>query len=455
MTPMTTWAPIIGVAAVLLGAVCSAVHQSLRSLSRSRLEDLAESRRDDADRERLNKIVDDRTGHAASVALPRVALNITAAVAFLFWIAALRAPADSTQLAFTITDALIAGAITTAALWVFGLVLPLSIATHAGERIVLTLAGPIRLMHGLTAPVRTLVNVLDEAIRRLAGAEEKNGHDAQAEILSVVEESEAEGQLDEAEREMIEGVVGFRTTSVESIMTPRTEIDAIEVSGDLVTIEQQVKEIGHSRIPVYRENLDDIVGLLYAKDLLHWLTEPGRKPDDDFDLESLVRDALFVPEQKTVRELLAELVQQKVHLAMVADEYGGTSGLVTIEDIIEEVFGDIRDEYESEEDDEPSAAFDADNRWVESDAAVHVDDLNDELEGLEVEIPESDDYDTVGGYVVTTLGRIPEAGESIELDDAKLTILEAAPTRVLKVRVERTADAPPTTTDNGDSHAPK
>ncbi len=440
---MSAWAPTIGVAAVLLGAVCSAIHQSLRSLSRSRLEILAETRRNAVERQRLSKIVDDRTGHAASVALPRVALNIAAAVAFLFWIAGLRTPEGVPQLAFTVTDALIAGAVTTAALWVFGLVLPLSIATHAGERIVLALAGPIRIMHAITAPVRSLVNVLDEAVRRLAGAENKNAHDAHSEILSVVEESEAEGQLDEAEREMIEGVVGFRTTTVESIMTPRTEIDAIEAGGDLRTIEQRVKQIGHSRIPVYRENLDDIVGILYAKDLLHWLTEPGRKPDDEFTLETIVRPALFVPEQKTVRELLAELVAQKVHLAMVADEYGGTSGLVTIEDIIEEVFGDIRDEYESEEDDEPTAEFDAANRWVESDAAVHVDDLNDELEGLEIEIPESDDYDTVGGFVVTTLGRIPEAGESIELADARLTILEAAPTRVLRVRVERTADAPP------------
>lgn len=452
---MSASAALIGVGAVLLGAVCSAVHQSLRSLSRSRLEHLAETRRSDSDRDRLNRIVEDRTGHAASVALPRVALNIVAAVAFLFWIAGLREPEGSIQTTFTVTDALIAGAMTTAALWIFGLVLPLSIATHAGERIVLALAGPIRIMHALTAPVRSLVAVLDESVRRLAGADDKNDLDAQADILSVVEESEAEGRLDEAEREMIEGVVGFRTTTVESVMTPRTEIDAIELGGDLAAIEQRVKDIGHSRIPVYRENLDDIVGILYAKDLLHWLTEPGRSPKDDFNLEDIVRAALFVPEQKTVRELLTELVQQKVHLAMVADEYGGTSGLVTIEDIIEEVFGDIRDEYELEEDDEPSAAFDADNRWVESDAAVHVDDLNDELEGLDIEIPESDDYDTVGGYVVTTLGRIPEAGEAIELIDARLTILEAAPTRVIRVRVERTADAPPAASSTADADAPK
>lgn len=439
----------IGIGSVIAGAACSAVHQSLRSLSRSRLDDLTAARNGSAaaKRDTLDRILDDRPGHAASVGLIRVLFTVAAAFGFLIW-------ADSlTEEPWMARDIALAGGITAVALWGLGLVIPLSIASHAGERVVLSLADGIRLAHALTAPARPLLAVIDEAIRRLAGADDKNGHDAQAEILSVVEESEAEGQLDEAEREMIEGVVSFRTTSVESIMTPRTEIDAIELSDDLAAIEKLVKDIGHSRIPVYRENLDDIVGILYAKDLLHWLTEPGRKPDDDFNLEELVRDALFVPEQKTVRELLTELVQQKVHLAMVADEYGGTSGLVTIEDIIEEVFGDIRDEYELEEDDEPSAAFDADNRWVESDAAVHVDDLNDELESLEIEIPESDDYDTVGGFVVTTLGRIPEAGETIELEDAKLTILEAAPTRVLRVRVERTADAPPAASEDTENAA--
>ncbi|MGP1273632.1 MAG: hemolysin family protein [Phycisphaerales bacterium] len=449
MTAASLW---IGLGAVVLGAVCSAVHQSLRSLSRSRLEHLAETRPDSADRARLGRILDDRTGHAASVALPRVALNIVAAVAILAWVAELRsaAPAGPAELSFTVTDALIAGLITTVVLWVFGLVIPLSIATHAAERIVLALAGPIRAAHAVTAPFRRIVDVLDETIRRLVGAETRNGHDAQAEIMSVVEESEAEGQLDEAEREMIEGVVSFRTTTVERVMTPRTDIDAIELTDDLAEVQRMVKEIGHSRIPVYRDNMDDIVGILYAKDLLHWLS--GTEPDAAFNLESLVRPALFVPEQKTVRELLTELVAQKVHLAMVADEYGGTSGLVTIEDIIEEVFGDIRDEYELEEDDEPTVHLDLTSGAVESDAGVYVDDLNDELEALDIEVPESDDYDTVGGFVVTTLGRIPEPGESISLDRATLTILEAAPTRVLRVRIQRLDEAPPTREPDG-AHA--
>ena len=452
---MSTTALWIGIGSVALGAVCSAVHQSLRSLSRSRLEHLVETRRDSSDRKRLTRILDDRTGHAASVALPRVALNIVAAVATLAWIADLRGTGDVTDaaLSFTVTDALIAGVVTTTVLWIFGLIIPLSIATHAAERIVIALAGPIRAAHAVTAPARRIVDVLDETVRRLVGAEDRNGNDAQAEIMSIVEESEAEGQLDESEREMIEGVVSFRTTTVERIMTPRTDIDAIELTDDLAEVQRLVQEIGHSRIPVYRENMDDIVGILYAKDLLHWLSRGGPESGEPFNLETLVRPALFVPEQKTVRELLTELVSQKVHLTMVADEYGGTSGLVTIEDIIEEVFGDIRDEYELEEDDEPSTELELESGSIVSDAGVYVDDLNDDLEALDVEIPESDEYDTLGGYVVTKLGRIPEPGETLAIEKATLTILEAAPTRVLRVRIQRLDESPPPR-DTEDSNAP-
>ncbi|MEM9165630.1 MAG: hemolysin family protein [Planctomycetota bacterium] len=438
---------LIMLLSLLIASICSTVHQSLRSLSRSRLDDLAEKATAQASRERLDTILDDRTGHAASVALPQVLCIAVFLIATAQYAIAFDQDRDAFTTAEWTVRTMIGGLIGSVLAWLFAVTIPLSIATHAGERIVLAFAGPIRLMHTLTMPVQKLVDGIDETVRRLAGAELRNGHDAQAEILSVVEESEAEGQLDEAEREMIEGVVGFRTTTVERIMTPRTEIEAIELTDDLAAVQQRVIEIGHSRIPVYNESLDDIVGILYAKDLLHWLSGPEHHDGDGFHLESLVRPALFVPEQKTVRELLAELVAEKVHLTMVADEYGGTSGLVTIEDIIEEVFGDIFDEYEIEEEGEPKTELDLVHGSATADAGVHVDDLNGDLERLDIEIPESDDYDTLGGYVVTSLGRIPDAGETIDLDTAVLTILEAAPTRVLRVRIERRDTAPPAAVD--------
>lgn len=434
-TTVAFWVAALG---MVLSAVLSVLHHALRTLSRSRLEHLAEASSPKA-QARANQILDNRSGHAASIALPRVALNIIIAIAVLSWVKEIRNQPDS--VGFTMGDALIAALIATPMLWLFGIVLPMSVAAHAGERMVLVFSSIIRLAYLATSPLRRVMEILDEAVRRLAGAEDQNGTEAiGAELLSVVEASEAEGQLDETERDMIEGVVGFRTTTVERIMTPRTEIEAIELTDDLDAVLSFVQEIGHSRIPVYRENLDDIVGVLYAKDLLAWFG--SSKPGEPFVLADVVREAMFVPEQKTVRELLTELVAKKVHLAMVADEYGGTSGLVTIEDIIEEVFGEIKDEYDNEEDDEPSADVNIPEHSAMADAALRVDDLNDELEPIGICIPESDEYDTLGGFVVTRLGHIPEPGETISLESALLTVVESSPTRVLRVRLEAVNEAP-------------
>ena len=428
----------VAVVSLIFGAVCSALHLSLRGLSRSKIDQLAE-RGADGLRERASKIMADRTGHASSIALPRVLANILAALAMLIWVNKLRG--HPLEVGFTASDILITMVVATPVMWLFGYVLPLSISTHAGERTVLVFSPLIRWAHLALAPVRRVLHVMDEAVRRLAGATTANGSEAiSAELISVAEMGEAEGQLDETERDMIEGVVSFRTTSVERIMTPRTDVEAIELTDDLDAIVATVQEIGHSRIPVYRENLDDIVGILYVKDLLAWLGSDRK--GQAFHLEKVVRKALFVPEQKAVRELLAELVTNKVHLAMVADEYGGTSGLVTIEDIIEEVFGDIFDEYDNEEDGEPSLSVDALERVAHADAALRVDEANDDLEALGVEIPESDEYDTLGGYVVTTLGRIPETGETIKLEGALVRVTESSPTRVVRVTIEARDEAP-------------
>lgn len=428
----------IAFASLVFGAVCSTLHLSLRGLSRSRLELLAEQKSRNL-RARAGRILEDRTGHAASIALPRVFANILVALAILIWVNKVRGHAAS--VGFTGGDIVIATIIATPVLWLVGYVLPLSIATHAGERTVLLFSRTIRGMHLALLPVRRVIDVMDEAVRRLAGATASNAQEAiGAELLSVAEMGQAEGRLDESEREMIEGVVSFRTTSVERIMTPRTDIEAIELTDDLEVVLARVQEIGHSRIPVYRESLDGIVGILYVKDLLSFLG--GQRRGDAFRLDKVVRKALFVPEQKAVRELLAELVTNKVHLAMVADEYGGTSGLVTIEDIIEEVFGDIFDEYDEAEDEDPTLTVDVVARVAHAEASMRVDEANDGLEAIGVEVPESDEYDTLGGFVITRLGRIPEVGESVELRGGVVRVTQSSPTRVLGVTIEARDAAP-------------
>jgi magnesium and cobalt transporter len=244
--------------------------------------------------------------------------------------------------------------------------------------------------------------------------------------LSVVEEGEKEGLVDEHEREMIESVIEFRDTTAGQIMTPRPEMVAIELPSALAEITRTVEETGHSRIPVYERTLDQIIGILYARDLLRYVGRPPEK----FDLRSAVRPALYVPESKPLRDLLQDFRLQKVHIAIVLDEYGGTTGLVTIEDILEELVGDISDEHEPAE---PALLKRlSDNTW-EADARVYIDELNRTI-GLT--LPEDAGFDTLGGFVTTTLGRIPTTGTSFEHANVKYTVLAAEPQKVNRLRIE-------------------
>jgi putative hemolysin len=291
-------------------------------------------------------------------------------------------------------------------------------------------------------PFAALAAGLDEVIRRLSGRQDKAAA-TQEDILEAVEEATFEGAMDEQEQEMIEAVVTLRSKTVAQVMTPRTEIEAMELSNDLSTVTATIRTIGHSRIPVYEENLDHIAGIFYVKDLMKWLAGEGSRTGKPFNLKSLLRPAIFVPETKTVRELLPELLSKRVHIALVADEYGGTAGLVTIEDIIEEVFGDIQDEYENVEDQQTEVKIDAAKRSAEIDARAYISDVNDALLPLGLELPASEDYDTVGGFVTVTLGRIPGAGEAFRHEGMEIRVLQAEPTRVMRVEVLGGGASPP------------
>ncbi len=417
------------------GAVFSALAQALRDLSRTTLEEIAAIRNKRRKARWVDAIVDDVDGHANAIALPRIVCNLVVVVAMVLWIAGLRgvAPAWFERIVGVASASLL--------LWIFNVVLPAAVARHAGEVTVYTWSGLLRATWYLTRPLHPIWTLFDEIIRRLSGRTKEDEAEAyQEEILSAVEDAQEEGRFDEIERDMIEAVVRFRDKTVGQVMTPRTEIEAMELSNNLGQVADTIRSIGHSRIPVYEENIDHIIGIFYVKDLMRWLAGDGTgRTGRTFDLKALLRPALFVPESKTLRELLAELLAKRVHIAIVADEYGGTAGLVTIEDIVEEVFGDIQDEYEQPDEEGPEVTVEADSRAADVDARAYIDDVNDALRPLGVELPESEDYDTVGGFVTSTLGRIPVAGESFRHGEAMITVLEAEPVRVVRVRVEAAA----------------
>ena len=320
-------------------------------------------------------------------------------------------------------------------LWVVTSVFAAALSRYGSAGLISTGLPGIKLVTWVSYPLTKSVSFIDEAVRRLSGASLQTQDETEAELLRSIEETQREGLLDEGAATMLENVVEFTSTDVEEIMTPRTDIEGIELSNDLTKIRSFIVEAGHSRIPVYKEDLDHIVGILYVKDLVPFL---GR-PVPEFKLEPLLRQAIIVPETKRVRDLLAEFQRSEVHLAIVIDEYGGTAGLVTIEDVLEEIVGEIHDEHEPDANDEPELVS-IDEHHAEADGRYHIDDLNERL-GLT--LPENGDFETIGGFVLAHLGRVPSVGETFESHKARFTALAATPTHIQRVGIELLAEAPP------------
>jgi putative hemolysin len=355
-------------------------------------------------------------------------LRTVARIAFFALLVAETVELGSDQTTLVWTDLLIAGAIAVPLLWVFTTVLSAALARYAAPGIVAKGLPAIRFLTLVCLPLTTAVSFIDEAVRRLSGANLLAHDEHEADLLRSIEETQREGGLDEEAASMLENVVEFTSTDVAEIMTPRTDIDGIELTSDLADIRSFIAEVGHSRIPVYKENLDHVIGILYVKDLIPYLGQDA----DNFTLEPLLRQPIIVPETKPVRELLADFQKSEVHMAIVIDEYGGTEGLVTIEDVLEEIVGEIRDEHDPADEEEPSLVT-IDDTHAEVDGRYHIDDLNERL-GLR--LPEDGDFDTVGGFVLAQLGHVPNAGETFESHDAKFTALATAPTHVQRIGIE-------------------
>jgi len=248
------------------------------------------------------------------------------------------------------------------------------------------------------------------------------------EILSVVQEGQKEGVLQETEKEMIEAIIELKDSEVQEVMTPRTDIFCLALDSPIETLIGQIVNEGHSRIPIYKENKDDIIGILYIKDLLQYWEQDTR---NDLKLEKLIRHPYFVPETKRIGSLLMEFQKQKIHMAVVVDEYGGTAGIVTIEDIIEEIVGEIQDEYDGES--YTPFRFIQEN-IVEVDARFHVDELN---EILDVEIPSDEGYETIGGFLFSFIGHIPKKAETFYWENIEFTVLEVSPRRIDRLKVTK------------------
>ncbi|MHC4794983.1 MAG: CBS domain-containing protein [Planctomycetia bacterium] len=418
---------LILVGCAIIAAWSSALRLSLQDPSRSELEQRLRRRNagpeESEETSRVEWIFTRRSRLVTEFAFLRIICSVAVTVSYLVIFADRGAEAS-----LDAGDLVLAGVVSAFTLWLLTGVVAGSLATHLGTSLLVRTLPMLRLVDLVLGPLAGISGVIDEAVRRLSGANLQEA-EASDRLRRSIEDTTLGGDLDEVAAEMLENVVDFTNTEVGTVMTPRTEIEGIQSTDDLAAIRSIIIEAGHSRIPVYGDNLDEIRGILYVKDLVPYLgTEV-----EDFRLDRLLRQPIRVPETKPVQDLLGDFQRSEVHMAIVVDEYGGTSGLVTIEDVLEEIVGEIQDEHDTEEELPPAIARVGDDRW-EMDARFQIYDLN---EMLETALPEDDDFDTVAGFILERLGRVPEAGESVEDLGLRFEVLEAEPTRIERVAVIR------------------
>lgn len=322
-------------------------------------------------------------------------------------------------------------------LLIFGELIPKEIGRRHAETIAVSFIAPLNAVSYLAKP---LAEVVTRIGRILAGGswekieEDVVGSITEEDLLSYVDAGEEEGVLEEDEKEMIYSIFGLADTTAREVMVPRIDIIAVEAGSSIDDAMDTIIKAGHSRVPVYEDTIDNIIGILYVKDLLiHWLKES--KPES---IRGLERSVYYVPETKVVSDLLRELQTKKVHIAVVVDEYGGTSGLVTIEDILEEIVGDIQDEHDSEE---ALMQYISEDEYIFN-ARMDLDDINDILS---ISLP-TDESDTLGGLIYDALGRIPEAGEvldgaSFNVPNVEVKVLDVEGRRIKRARVKLISEA--------------
>ncbi|MCA9050176.1 MAG: HlyC/CorC family transporter [Planctomycetaceae bacterium] len=314
--------------------------------------------------------------------------------------------------------------------------LPWTLSRVAGEAFLYHTWPALRAACLIGAPVWNSAVRLDRIIHRVFGVPEPAPETAASllteELLAVVDESRREGVIESHASTMIRRVMDLQDEDVAAIMTPRTDMVTIPATVSISDALGKMLENGFSRVPVIGENIDDIVGILYARDLLAVAAGHGTQ-GDHVTVRDIARDVLYVPESQGIGDLLESMRQKKVHMAIIVDEYSGVSGLVTLEDILEEIVGDISDEYDSEE----TALWKKHSSGItEVDARYHLDDLNEEFG---YEFPEDEEFDTIGGFALSCFGRIPQTGETHLWKELKLTVLEADERRLIRLRIEGTA----------------
>ncbi len=310
---------------------------------------------------------------------------------------------------------------------VLGELIPKGFALANPDRIALAVSGPITIFAKIVSPLVAVLVLLTKIISKPFGIDPTRTPElSAAEIRLIVEQGSQQGVLEAEEEQMISAVMSLSDSKLHEVMVPRIDIVAIDQEASFDDAVTLVLTEGHSRTPLYKESVDHMVGILYAKDLLRIIAAGGPRPR----LRDIMRPALFVPESQAVDDLLNELQRRRVHMAIVLDEYGGTAGLVTIEDLLEEIVGEIQDEFDEEE---PMKVMIREGEAI-LDGRADIDEMG-ELVEPPLELEDDEEYDTVGGFVYHRIGRVPVVGDTVAVDPFNITVIKVIGRRVGKVRV--------------------
>jgi len=320
-------------------------------------------------------------------------------------------------------------------LFLFGRLLPYRIAVRNPEKTLLSILPLFSLCITILTPFHLILSMISGFCLRLCGIDPNQPTEqvTEEEIRSMVEESSESGGIEQSEMEMINNIFEFDDRTAEEVMTHRTEMIAVPADATLPEVINHAVEEGCSRIPVYEDDIDNIIGVLYVKDLLQFITNPPAA----FDVRKHMRSALFVPETTRCEDLMQQLKTKKLQMAIVVDEYGGTSGLVTMEDLMESIFGSIQDEYDDEE--ELIIETGEDSYLINGITTL------EEVEKLfGIDFPEETEYDTLGGYITEQLDHIPAEGEkaSVRFEDILFTVVSIEDRRIAKVKAEKLEPVP-------------
>lgn len=407
-----SWQLILLVVLIGMSSFFSASETALMSLSKIRIRHLVDEKVHGA--EAVSKLVENPNKFLGSILVGNNVVNIGAS-------------ALATSLAIQHFDSAgvgIATGVMTLLVLIFGEITPKSLAAQHSEFISLKIVGIINFFVIIFNPIVYLLLLITNGLIRMLGGKPGRTQPfiTEDELRTMVNVSHEEGVLEVEEKEMIYNVFEFGDSQVKDVMTPRTDMVALEVNVTHEKIIETFKSEQFSRIPIYQETTDNIIGILYIKDLIF-------KSNDNmvFDIHDYMREPYFTFEFKKITELFQELRIKHIPMAIVLDEYGGTAGIVTMEDLIEEIVGDIRDEYDDHEKD--IEVVKEDEYIVEG--STRIDELNDMI-GVKID---SEDFDTIGGFIVGEFGYIPEVNETIEYDGIKFVVEEVDRNRIEKLRI--------------------